>query len=229
MNASSPSGKLYLVPTPIGNLEDVTFRAIRILKEVDLLLCEDTRRTAILTDRYGITTRRDAYQDHNKLRKTPGVLQQLQDGKNVALVTEAGTPGISDPGFYLTRAAIEAGIEVESLPGACAAIVALVASGLPTDHFVFEGFLPVKKGRKTRLTILVDEPRTMIFYESPHRILRTLVELSAAFGDRRAAIGRELTKVHEEYVRGTLSQLVEQIAGKSPRGEYTLVVEGKRD
>ncbi|MCX6641572.1 MAG: 16S rRNA (cytidine(1402)-2'-O)-methyltransferase [bacterium] len=229
MNAPVSPGTLYLVPTPIGNLEDVTLRAIRILKEVDLMLCEDTRRTAILCAKYGISTRRDSYQDHNKFRKTPAVLELLKSGKSIALVTEAGTPGISDPGFYLTRAAIETGIKIDSLPGACAAIVALVASGLPTDRFIFEGFLPPKKGRKTRLTELAVEPRTIIFYEAPHRIKQTLADLLTYFGDRRAVYGRELTKIHEEYVRGNLSELVKHVEEKPPRGEYTLVVAGKRD
>jgi len=209
------SGKLYFVPTPIGNLEDVTLRALRILKEVDLVLCEDTRRAAILFQKYDISTRRESFHDHNKIRRTPAIIERLKNGQALALITEAGTPGISDPGFYLIREAILEGIQIEVLPGACAAIVALVGSGLPTDRFVFEGFLPVKKGRKKRLEALRDESRTLIFYESPHRIGRTI-----------AAWGREISKIHEEYRRGTLSELSAALDEKKPRGEYTLIVAG---
>ena len=226
MTTSSATGKLFLVPTPIGNLEDITLRAIRILKEVDLVLCEDTRRASILFQKYGIQTRRESFHEHNKYRRTPGVLDQLQREKNIALITEAGTPGISDPGFYLIRAAIGANISVETLPGACAAIVALVNSGLPTDRFVFEGFLPVKKGRQTRLKVLKDEPRTLIIDEAPHRIERTISDLLEVFGDRRASWGREISKVHEEYCRGKLSELLAISKEKKPRGEFTLIVEG---
>lgn len=227
MNDSPNSGKLYLVPTPIGNLEDVTLRAIRILKEVDLVLCEDTRRASVLFQKHGISNKKESFHEHNKFRRTPAVIERLKEGQNVALITEAGTPGISDPGFYLVREAISEQVSVEVLPGACAAIVGLVGSGLPTDRFVFEGFLPVKKGRKKRLESLVDESRTMIFYESPHRIKRTVNDLLSVFGDRKAAWGRELTKMHEEYQRGMLSELAELLEKKAPRGEYTLVVEAK--
>jgi 16S rRNA (cytidine1402-2'-O)-methyltransferase len=208
---SNPAaGKLYLVPTPIGNLEDITLRAIRVLKEANLVLCEDTRRAAILFQKYNILTPKDSYHEHNKFGKTPGLLERIKQGQVIAQISEAGTPGISDPGFYLARAAI----------------VALVGSGLPTDRFIFEGFLPAKKGRKSRLDFLKDDPRTLIFFEAPHRIQRTVNDLLMAFGDRRAAYGRELTKIHEEFRRGTLSELAADFDNREPRGEYTLVVEG---
>jgi 16S rRNA (cytidine1402-2'-O)-methyltransferase len=227
MTPGSDAGKLILVPTPIGNLEDITLRAIRVLKEVDRVLCEDTRRASVLFKKYAITTKRESYHEHNKFRRTPLIIERLKKGETIALITEAGTPGISDPGFFLIRAALEAEIPVETLPGACAVIVGLVGSGLPTDRFVFEGFLPPKKGRKKRLASLADEPRTLVFYESPHRIRRTLKDLLETIGDRRAAWGRELTKMHEEYRRGTLSQLLTIAETIEPRGEYTLIVQGK--
>ena len=226
MNAAA-GGKLYVIPTPIGNLEDITLRALRILKEADVVLCEDTRRTATLFQKYDIHTRRESFHEHNKFRRTPSVIKRLNQGQIFAQISEAGTPGISDPGFYLIRATISADIPVEVLPGACAAIVALVGSGLPLDRFAFEGFLPAKKGRKTRLENLSHERRTMIFYEAPHRMKRTVGDLLAAFGDRRAAWGRELSKIHEEYRRGTLSDLLNKLEEKTPRGEYTLIVEGE--
>lgn len=226
MKVAPRSGKLYLVPTPIGNLEDITLRAIRISKESDVVLCEDTRRAAILLQKYGISTRRESFHDHNKYQRTPVILERLRQGETIAQITEAGTPGISDPGFYLVRAAIEANIPVEVLPGACAAIVGLVGSGLSTNRFAFEGFLPAKKGRRNRLQKLKDEPRTLIFYEAPHRIQRTVKDLLVTLGDRRASWGRELSKLHEEYYRGKLSDLLVELERKSPRGEYTLVVEG---
>lgn len=219
-------GKLYVVPTPIGNLEDITLRAIRILKEADLVLCEDTRRASILFQKYGIQTKRESFHDYNKFRRTPGILEQLQIGRKIALITEAGTPGISDPGFYLIRSAIEAELLVETLPGACAAIVALVNSGLPTDRFVFEGFLPAKKGRQTRLQFLKEETRTLIFYEAPHRMEKTVSDLLTVFGDRKAVWGREISKIHEEYQRGKLSELQAVLRIKPPRGEFTVVIEG---
>lgn len=221
------AGKLYLVPTPIGNLEDMTLRAIRVLKEADLVLCEDTRRAAILFQRYGIGTPREAYHDFNEAQRAPGIVERLKSGRVIAQISEAGMPGISDPGFRLVREAVAAGIPVEVLPGPCAAITALAGSGLPTDRFTFEGFLPAKKGRRTRLESLKDDPRTMVFYEAPHRIRRTVADLLEALGDRRAAWGRELTKLHEEYRRGLLSELLRELDAKAPRGEYTLVVEGK--
>lgn len=220
------SGTLFIVATPIGNLEDITLRAIRILKEANLVLCEDTRRAAILFQKYNILTPKDSYHEHNKFSKTPAILERIRRGQVIAQISEAGTPGISDPGFYLAREAIVAGISVEVLPGACAAIVALVGSGLPTDRFVFEGFLPAKKGRKSRLDFLKDDPRTLIFFEAPHRVQRTVNDLLMTFGDRRAAYGREITKMHEEFRRGTLSELATDFENREPRGEYTLVVEG---
>ncbi|MFH1862617.1 MAG: 16S rRNA (cytidine(1402)-2'-O)-methyltransferase [bacterium] len=226
MNKATERGRLFIVPTPIGNLEDITLRAIRILKEVDLVLCEDTRRAAILFQKYGVTTRRESFYDHNARQRTPAVLERLQTGKRIALISEAGTPGVSDPGFYLIRAAVGAELDVEVLPGACAAIVALVASGLPCDRFAFEGFLPAKKGRRTRLQNLKDEPRTLIFYESPHRMQRTLRDLLETLGDRQASYGRELTKLHEEVVRGTLSQLAQRLEERPAKGEFTLIVAG---
>jgi len=221
------SGKLFIIPTPIGNLEDVTYRAIRILGEVDLVLCEDTRKASILFQKYNIGTRRDSFHEHNKFRRTPAIIEQLKSGSQIALISEAGTPGVSDPGFYLVREAIKENLLVEVLPGACAAIVALVGSGLPTDRFVFEGFLPPKKGRKSRLDILAEESRTLIFYESPHRIERTVSDLLNSFGDRPAAWGRELTKIHEDYQRGNLSDLLKTFETAPPRGEYTLIIGGK--
>ena len=226
MNQAS-RGKLYLVPTPIGNLEDVTLRALRILKEVHLVLCEDTRRAAILFQKFDIHTPRESFHDYNKFAKTPGIIEKLKQGQSIAQISEAGTPGISDPGFYLARKAIAESIPLEVLPGACAAIVALVGSGLPTDRFAFEGFLPAKKGRKSRLETLKDDPRTLIFFEAPHRIKRTLTDLLETCGDRRAAWGRELSKIHEEFVRGRLSDLLKHLEAHAARGEYTLIVEGK--
>lgn len=227
MSSTTPRGKLYVVPTPIGNLEDMTLRALRALKEVDVVLCEDTRRTAILFQKYDIHTRRESFHEHNKFRRTPLILARLEQGHSFAQISEAGTPGISDPGFYLVREVINAGFPVEVLPGACAAIVGLVGSGLPLDRFAFEGFLPAKKGRHTRLESLKEETRTMVFYEAPHRMKRTVDDLLVHLGDRRAAWGRELTKIHEEYTRGTLSEMLKKLEQKPPRGEYTLIVEGK--
>ncbi len=219
---------LYLVPTPIGNLEDITLRALRILKEVDLVACEDTRTSGVLLSHYGIETPRTSYHDHNEARKAPQLVERMKAGADVALITDAGSPGISDPGFYLVRACIESGVGVEALPGATAFVPALSASGLPTERFVFEGFLPVKKGRQTRLAALADEPRTIVFYESPHRLGRTSKDLAEAFGgERRAAVGRELTKKFEEIRRGTLGELHTYFASQPRvRGEIVIVVAG---
>ncbi|GIV59681.1 16S rRNA (cytidine(1402)-2'-O)-methyltransferase [Rhodocaloribacter litoris] len=221
---------LYLVPTPIGNLEDITLRALRILKEVDLIACEDTRTSGVLLDHYGIETPRTSYHDHNETRKTPQLIARMQAGARVALITDAGSPGISDPGFYLVRACLEAGLPVEALPGPTAFVPALAASGLPCERFVFEGFLPVKKGRRTRLQALAAEPRTMVFYESPHRLVRTLAQFVEVFGaERPAAVARELTKKFEEIRRGTLADLHAAYAGQERvRGEIVLVVGGNR-
>ncbi len=221
---------LYLVPTPIGNLEDITLRALRVLREVDLIACEDTRTSGILLSHYGITTPKTSYHEHNETRKAPQLVARMQGGANVALITDAGSPGISDPGFYLVRASLEAEIRVEALPGATAFVPALTASGLPTERFVFEGFLPVKKGRQTRLISLAEEPRTMVFYESPHRLVKTLGQLAESFGpERPAAVARELTKKFEEIRRGTLAELHAHYSGQPRvRGEIVLVVGGKR-
>jgi 16S rRNA (cytidine1402-2'-O)-methyltransferase len=217
--------KLYIVPTPIGNLEDITLRAIRILKEADLVLAEDTRTTRKLFSHYGISTRLQSYHIFNEHQKTEEMVNRIASGETTALVSDAGTPSISDPGFMLVRACIERNVPVECLPGPTALIPALVSSGFPCDKFCFEGFLPHKKGRKTKLTELAQESRTIILYESPHRILRTLQELQQAMGDERlCAVSRELSKLHEETLRGTFAELVEHFASHVPRGEMVIVV-----
>ncbi|NOY95003.1 MAG: 16S rRNA (cytidine(1402)-2'-O)-methyltransferase [Chlorobi bacterium] len=224
---SSP-GKLYLVPTPIGNLEDMTYRAVRMLKEVDLILAEDTRVSLKLLKHYGIENRITSHHKFNE-HKTVGLIAgQIVDGKNVALISDAGTPGISDPGFLLVRQCIEKGVEIECLPGATALIPALVVSGLPSGRFSFEGFLPTKKGRKKQLSLLEDEQRTMVFYESPYRLVKTLQQLSEYFGEtRKCCVCRELSKLHEEIFRGSLSEAVTHFGEKAVKGEIVVVVEGK--
>jgi 16S rRNA (cytidine1402-2'-O)-methyltransferase len=219
---------LYLVPTPIGNLEDITLRALRVLKEVDLIACEDTRTSGVLLTHYGIETPRTSYHDHNERRKAPQLVARMQEGASVALITDAGSPGISDPGFYLVRECIRHDLRVEALPGATAFVPALAASGLPSDRFAFEGFLPPKKGRQTRILSLVEDPRTLVFYEGPHRLVKTLTQLEDAFGpDRAAVVGRELTKKFEELRRGTLASLREHYAAQARvRGEVVLIVGG---
>ena len=222
-------GKLYLVPTPIGNLQDMTFRAIAVLKEVDLILAEDTRTSGKLLKHYDINTHMHSHHMHNEHKTTAGIVQRIQAGENIALISDAGTPAISDPGFLLTRACVEAGIEVDCLPGATAFVPALVNSGLPNDKFVFEGFLPVKKGRQTRLQILAEETRTMIFYESPHKLLKSLAQFKEFFGpERQISVSREITKLHEETVRGTISEVVAHFENKPPKGELVVVVAGKK-
>ena len=222
-------GTLYLVPTPIGNLEDITLRAIRILKEVDLILAEDTRTSGKLLKHFEIKTPTQAYHMHNEHKVADKFIARLKGGESMALISDAGTPGISDPGFLLTRACIESGIKVECLPGATALIPALVNSGLPSDRFVFEGFLPVKKGRQTRLTALAEESKTMIFYESPHKLLKTLEHFITYFGaDRPASVSRELTKIYEETVRGSLSELLVYYKENPVKGEFVIVVGGKK-
>ncbi|MEM0961089.1 MAG: 16S rRNA (cytidine(1402)-2'-O)-methyltransferase [Bacteroidota bacterium] len=219
---------LVLVPTPVGNLEDITLRALRVLKEADVVACEDTRTTGTLFAHYGIETPRLSFHVHNEHGRVAGLVERMEAGETVALVSDAGTPGISDPGFLLVRAASEAGVRVEALPGPTAFVPALVASGLPTDRFVFEGFLPHKKGRQTRLNALADEARTMVLYESPHRVVKLLRQLAEVLGgDRPAAVGRELTKLHEEVRRGTLDDLAAHY-GSQPkvRGEIVVVVGG---
>jgi 16S rRNA (cytidine1402-2'-O)-methyltransferase len=219
---------LYLVPTPIGNLEDITLRALRILGEADLIACEDTRTSATLLSHYDIETPTTPYHQHNEHEKTRRLVKRLRAGHTLALITDAGTPGISDPGFLLARAAHEAEVPVEALPGPTAFVPALVASALPAHRFAFEGFLPKKKGRRTRLQRLADEERTLIFYESPHRLVRTLGDLSGTLGpDRDAAVARELTKRHEELRRGTLGELESYFSGKDKvRGELVVLVAG---
>lgn len=220
-------GTLYLVPTPVGNMEDMTFRAVRILKEADLVLAEDTRTSGILLKHYGIEARLQAHHKYNEHCTSPAIVQRLQAGENIALITDAGTPGISDPGFFLAREAANAGIEVITLPGATAFVPALVSSGLPCDRFCFEGFLPQKKGRKTRIEALRDEQRTMVFYESPYRLLKTLKQFVETFGaDRQVSVAREISKVHEESVRGTLEDVVAHFTECAPKGEIVIVLAG---
>ncbi|MEP2936494.1 MAG: 16S rRNA (cytidine(1402)-2'-O)-methyltransferase [Gilvibacter sp.] len=220
--------KLYIVPTPIGNLKDITLRAIDVLGEVDLILAEDTRTSGKLLKHYEISTQMQSHHMHNEHKTVDRLVERLKNGESIALISDAGTPAISDPGFLLVRAAVAANIEVDCLPGATALIPALVNSGLPNDKFIFEGFLPVKKGRKTRLELLAQETRTMVFYESPHKLIKTLSHFAEHFGnDRRASVSRELTKLHEETLRGTLSDLIAHFEAKPPKGELVLVVAGK--
>ncbi|MFS4455406.1 16S rRNA (cytidine(1402)-2'-O)-methyltransferase [Maribacter sp. 2304DJ31-5] len=222
-------GKLYLVPTPIGNLEDMTFRAVKVLKEVDLILAEDTRTSGKLLQHFEITTPMHSHHMHNEHKTVDGIVARLQSGEIIALISDAGTPAISDPGFLLTRACVEYNIPVECLPGATAFVPALVNSGLPNDKFVFEGFLPVKKGRQTRLKQLAEEPRTIIFYESPHKLIKTLGNFVTYFGaERSISVSRELTKLYEETVRGTAQKVLEHYIEKPPKGEIVIIVEGKK-
>lgn len=223
---SHSTGTLYLVSTPIGNLEDISLRALRILKEVDIIAAEDTRRTGLLLKHFHIKNRLAVYHDHNKSHKTPVLLRQLSQGNSIAVVSDAGTPGISDPAYYLVKRAVDASIPIIPIPGATAAITGLVVSGLPTDRFVFEGFLPPKKGRKTRLKILATEPRTIILYEAPHRLLRTLSDLLEILGDRAMTVCRELTKRFEETLRGTISEIIHTFSNRKPRGEFILIIQG---
>ena len=223
-------GKLYIVPTPVGNLEDMTFRAIRILKEVDLILAEDTRTSGILLKHFEIKNALQSHHKFNEHKTLESVINRIKAGANVALISDAGTPGISDPGFLMARECARNGIEVQCLPGATAFVPAVVASGLPNDRFCFEGFLPQKKGRMTRLQALSEEHRTMIFYESPYRLVKTLTQLAEYFGDERpASVSREISKVHEETVRGTLNELVHHFTENEPKGEIVLIVGGKED
>ena len=222
-------GKLYLVPTPIGNLKDITLRAIEVLKEADLILAEDTRTSGKLLKRYDIITPMNSHHMHNEHKSVDGVIQSIKAGSTVALISDAGTPAISDPGFLLTRACVEAGIEVDCLPGATAFVPALVNSGLPNDKFVFEGFLPVKKGRQTRLKLLAEETRTMIFYESPHKLVKTLSHFVECFGEeRKTSVSREISKLHEETIRGTMVEVLKHFEASPPRGELVIVVGGKK-
>ncbi|MCR4809927.1 MAG: 16S rRNA (cytidine(1402)-2'-O)-methyltransferase [Prevotella sp.] len=219
---------LYIVPTPVGNMEDMTMRAIRVLKEADVVLAEDTRTSGVLLKHFGISKPLLSHHKFNEHGTSAAIIERLLAGQTVALISDAGTPGISDPGFFLVREAVRAGIEVQTLPGATAFVPALVSSGLPCDRFLFEGFLPQKKGRQSRIEALKDEPRTIVFYESPYRILKLLQQLSEAFGpDRQASACREISKIHEESVRGTLQELIDHFTTTEPRGEFVVVVAGK--
>ena len=219
--------KLYIVPTPIGNLEDITFRAINILTDVDLILCEDTRRSKKLLIHYNIDTPLRSHHKFNEHKEVGKVVDKILSGEKIALISDAGTPGISDPGFLAVRTCLENNIEVECLPGATALVPALVNSGIPFERFVFEGFLPVKKGRKTRLEKLTNEDRTMIFYESPHKLLKTLNDFSNSFGaDRKISVSREITKIYEQTIRGSVEHIINLFTDKIPKGEFVIIVEG---
>ena len=221
--------KLYIIPTPIGNMEDITLRAIRLLKEVDLVLAEDTRTSRKLFSYYEIKTSMVPFHMHNEHHFLLHYVEKLKSGETVALISDAGTPAISDPGFLLIRECIKEGIEVDCLPGATAFVPALVNSGLPTEKFIFEGFLPVKKGRKTRLELLSEEKRTMIFYESPHRIIKTLDQFLDFFGaDRKVSISREISKMFEQTIRGSIFDAVQYFQEKKPKGEFVIIVHGKK-
>ena len=221
--------KLYLVPTPIGNLEDITLRALKVLQEVDYILAEDTRTSGKLLKHFDISTPMQSHHMHNEHKTVDTIVKRLQSGETFALISDAGTPAISDPGFLLTRACVQNNIEVECLPGATAFVPALVNSGLPNDKFVFEGFLPVKKGRQTRLQFLAEETRTMIFYESPHKLLKTLANFAEYFGeDRQISVSRELTKLFEETKRGSVKEVLTYYTEKPAKGEIVIVVEGKK-
>lgn len=223
-------GKLYVVPTPVGNLEDMTFRAIRILKEADLILAEDTRTSGILLKHFEIKNAMQSHHKFNEHKTVESVVNRLKAGETVALISDAGTPGISDPGFLVVRECVRNGIEVQCLPGATAFVPALVSSGLPDERFCFEGFLPQKKGRMTRLTALQEETRTMIFYESPYRLVKTLTQFMEFFGpERPVSVCREISKVHEESVRGTLQEAVAHFTEVEPRGEIVIVLGGKEN
>lgn len=221
--------KLYLVPTPIGNLEDITFRALKILKEVDFILAEDTRTSGKLLNHFKITTPVYSHHKYNEHKTVNGVVTRIKEGQTAALISDAGTPAISDPGFLITRTCIEAGVKVECLPGATAFVPALVNSGFPSEKFVFEGFLPVKKGRKTRLMFLATEKRTILFYVSPHKLIKMLKDIVQYFGESRpVSVSRELSKLHEETIRGTAETVLQHFEAKPPKGEIVVVVAGKK-
>lgn len=223
-------GKLYVVPTPVGNMEDMTFRAIRILKEADLILAEDTRTSGILLKHYEIKNAMQSHHKFNEHQTVESIVNRIKGGQTVALISDAGTPGISDPGFLVVRECVRNGIEVQCLPGATAFVPALVSSGLPDERFCFEGFLPQKKGRMTRLNALKEETRTMIFYESPYRLLKTLTQFAEIFGsDRPVSVCREISKIHEESVRGTLQEVIAHFTETEPRGEIVIILEGKEN
>ena len=223
-------GTLYIIPTPVGNMEDMTFRAIRILKEADLVLAEDTRTSGVLLKHFEIQNRLMSHHKFNEHGTSAGIVERLKAGQNIALISDAGTPGISDPGFFLAREAVKEGIEVTCLPGATAFVPALVMSGLPCDRFAFEGFLPQKKGRQTKLTELAEEQRTMIFYESPYRLVKTLQQFAEYFGtERQGCVCREISKIHEEAVHGTMQELVTHFTETAPKGEIVIIVKGKAE
>lgn len=223
-------GKLYVVPTPVGNLEDMTFRAIRVLKEADLILAEDTRTSGILLKHYDIKNPMQSHHKFNEHQTVEHIVTRIRSGETIALISDAGTPGISDPGFLIVRECVRNGIEVQCLPGATAFVPAIVSSGLPNERFCFEGFLPQKKGRMTRLNSLAEEKRTMIFYESPYRLVKTLTQFSEIFGpERPVSVCREISKVHEESVRGTLAEVIQHFTENEPRGEIVIVLGGKED
>jgi len=222
--------KLFLVPTPIGNLDDMTFRAVKVLQEVDVILAEDTRTSGKLLKHFEIATPMQSFHMHNEHKMLDRIINRLKGGEVMALISDAGTPAISDPGFLITRACIENDIEVDCLPGATAFVPALVNSGLPNDKFIFEGFLPVKKGRQTRLKFLAEETRTMIFYESPHKILKTLGHFAEYFGeDRSISISREISKLYEETIRGSVKDVIKHFENKPPKGEFVIIVSGKQN
>ena len=219
--------KLYIVPTPIGNLDDITIRSIKTLEEVDLILCEDTRRSKKLLNHLNINRELRSHHKFNEHNEVEIIINKIKKGANVALISDAGTPGISDPGFLIARTCLKNDIEIECLPGPTALIPGLLVSGISADKFVFEGFLPIKKGRKKRLSILSSETRTMIFYESPHKLIRTLIDFKNTFGsNRRISVSRELTKIYEETIRGTIGEIIDLCQKKKPKGEYVIVVEG---
>ncbi len=229
-NSNIKRGKLYLVPTPIGNLEDITLRALRILKEVDLILAEDTRTTGVLLKKYEITTPMQSHHKFNEHSTTERICERIERGETIALVSDAGSPGISDPGFFLTRACIEKDIDIEALPGATAFVPALTASGLPTDRFCFEGFLPQKKGRQTRLKELANEHRTIILYESPFRVVKTLEQIAEFISPlREVVVCRELTKIYEEFKRGLPFELISYYKQNVPKGEIVIIIAGKSE
>ena len=224
------AGKLYLVPTPIGNLKDITQRALETLAAVDIIACEDTRHSGQLLAHFGIQQKKISYFEHNESTRVPQIIDMLKEGQSVAVISDGGSPGLSDPAYRLVAAAVEEGIVIEALPGPTAAITALTASGLPTDRFFFEGFLPVKSGkRNTRLTQLRDFSHTIIIYESVHRIIKSLDAIAEVFGDRQICVGREISKLHEEYVRGTAAEVSQYFSAKNPKGEFVIVIAGNRD
>jgi 16S rRNA (cytidine1402-2'-O)-methyltransferase len=226
MPESIQNGTLYLVATPIGNLEDITYRAVKVLSSVDLIAAEDTRKTKILLDQYNISKPMMSYYSYNEQVRAPQLIEKLLSGQSIALVSDAGTPGISDPAYHIVQQVLEHGLPIIPIPGPVAFITALIASGLPTDRFVFEGFLPLKKGRKTKFASFLSESRTIVLYESPHRVIKTLADIRTFLGNRNVVVARELTKKFEEIVRGPIQSVFAELSKKPPRGEYVIVIEG---